>query len=201
MSTIPQRLRELADHGIVGGGEDTVELLREAAAALEAPVADAVPVAAEYPAGAVENGRAYAARLESSYQFECEAGPLSNCSDWHDLIRCFEHLAEWPANHLAAIAALQTQIASMKSSPATDAAPELPKPYDLQHDDAVPVVAYIYTETGSFAATAAKFYQTKFAAERACETFGGEAEALIRQRDHLATVAALQARIKVLGVK
>ena len=48
----------------------------------------------EFPAGAIVNGRTHIDRLESFYRFDCEAGPLINCDDWHGLKRCFEHLAE-----------------------------------------------------------------------------------------------------------
>ena len=48
--------------------------------------------AGEYPAGAIVNGRAHIERLEATYQFECDAGPLSNCKDWQGLKRCFEYL-------------------------------------------------------------------------------------------------------------
>lgn len=53
-----------------------------------------VAPAGEYPAGAIANGRTHIDRLESHYRFDCEAGPLSNCGDWHGLKRCFEHLAD-----------------------------------------------------------------------------------------------------------
>lgn len=49
----------------------------------------------DIPLGAIENGRVFADRLESDYSFECQAGPLRNCSDWQEFRRCFEHLAEW----------------------------------------------------------------------------------------------------------
>lgn len=58
-----------------------------------APKAEVAP-AGEYPAGAIANGRTHIDRLESHYRFDCEAGPLSNCGDWHGLKRCFEHLAD-----------------------------------------------------------------------------------------------------------
>lgn len=51
-------------------------------------------VAIEVPNGAIFNGNAYADRLET-YGFECEAGPLTNCNDWVELRRCFNHLADW----------------------------------------------------------------------------------------------------------
>lgn len=46
------------------------------------------------PLGAIENGRAFADRLEN-YQFECEGGNLNMCSDWQEFRRCFEYLSEW----------------------------------------------------------------------------------------------------------
>ncbi|ROT45054.1 hypothetical protein [Pusillimonas sp. NJUB218] len=52
---------------------------------------------ADLPAGAIENGRAFADRLETDYSFECQGGPLRNCSDWQEFRRCFEYLAEWAA--------------------------------------------------------------------------------------------------------
>lgn len=62
---------------------------------------------ADVPLGAIENGRAFADRLEA-YPFECEGGNLNMCSDWQELRRCFEHLSEW-AMH------------SQPETPATDA--------------------------------------------------------------------------------
>ncbi|HGM6805114.1 TPA: hypothetical protein ACKP8U_001497 [Serratia marcescens] len=69
----------------------------------------------EVPLGAIENGRAFADRLEA-YPFECQGGSLSMCSDWQELRRCFDHLSEWamhgqsetPASD-AALAAIQAQ--------------------------------------------------------------------------------------------
>ncbi|WP_204349833.1 hypothetical protein [Serratia marcescens] len=62
----------------------------------------------EVPLGAIENGRAFADRLEA-YPFECQGGSLSMCSDWQELRRCFDHLSEW-AMH------------GQSETPATDAA-------------------------------------------------------------------------------
>lgn len=61
---------------------------------LESVVAENAARKSEVPLGAIENGRAFADRLEA-YPFECQGGNLSMCSDWQELIRCFEHLAEW----------------------------------------------------------------------------------------------------------
>ena len=51
------------------------------------------PVAQDAPLGAIINGRTHMDRLEG-YPFECEAGPLTLCTDWVELRRCFEHLAD-----------------------------------------------------------------------------------------------------------
>lgn len=49
----------------------------------------------DFPHGAIENGRAYIERLQSQYDFECQAGPLRLCSDFQELVRCFEYMAEY----------------------------------------------------------------------------------------------------------
>ncbi|MEV8922730.1 hypothetical protein AB0045_17635 [Klebsiella pneumoniae] len=56
--------------------------------------AENVGLKSEVPLGAIENGRAFAERLEA-YLFECQGGNLNMCSDWQELRRCFEHLSEW----------------------------------------------------------------------------------------------------------
>lgn len=61
---------------------------------LESVVAENAARKSEVPLGAIENGRAFADRL-AAYPFECQGGNLSMCSDWQELICCFEHLAEW----------------------------------------------------------------------------------------------------------
>lgn len=61
----------------------------------------------DVPMGAIENGRAFAERLEA-YPFECQGGDLNMCSDWQELRRCFDHISEW-AMH------------SQQETPATDA--------------------------------------------------------------------------------
>jgi hypothetical protein len=69
----------------------------------------------EVPLGAIENGRAFADRLEA-YPFECQGGNLRMCSDWQELRRCLEHLSEWAMHGKsetpstdAALAAIQAQ--------------------------------------------------------------------------------------------
>lgn len=48
----------------------------------------------DHPTGAIVNGRVCIERLEYTYNFECEAGPLAMCDDWQRLRQCFEHLVE-----------------------------------------------------------------------------------------------------------
>ena len=59
--------------------------------------APSVPTTSEpvdFPAGAIVNGRTLMDRIEA-YPFESEGGDLRMCSDWHELRRCFEHLADY----------------------------------------------------------------------------------------------------------
>ena len=62
----------------------------------------------EIPNGAIENGRAFLQRLVDHYDFTCEAGSLANCTDYHEAVRCFEHITQWvsglsAAPHLPAV--------------------------------------------------------------------------------------------------
>ncbi|WP_205529866.1 hypothetical protein [Klebsiella pneumoniae] len=66
----------------------------ELAKAYQQMAAENVALKDEVPLGAIENGRAFADRLEA-YPFECQGGNLNMCSDWQELRRCFEHLSEW----------------------------------------------------------------------------------------------------------
>lgn len=50
--------------------------------------------AADFPLGAIINGRTHAERLEFT-GFECEGGNLLLCTDWVEFRRCFEHLADY----------------------------------------------------------------------------------------------------------
>lgn len=74
--------------------------IKTSLAALTAAPAPAVTEPAEeaagsdFPMGAIENGRAFADRLEQT-GLECPAGDLRMCSDWHEFRRCFEWLAAW----------------------------------------------------------------------------------------------------------
>ncbi|HAY0620863.1 TPA: hypothetical protein JS351_002703 [Escherichia coli] len=77
------------------------KLISDLATQLEVQLVRANALAAEnaglksdVPLGAIENGKAFADRLEN-YQFECEGGNLNMCSDWQELRRCLEYLSEW----------------------------------------------------------------------------------------------------------
>lgn len=61
----------------------------------------------EIPHGAIENGRAFLQRLADHYNFTCEAGSLSNCTDYHEAVRCFEFIAQWASELTAALPFLQ----------------------------------------------------------------------------------------------
>ncbi|EFF2874430.1 hNH endonuclease [Escherichia coli] len=71
--------------------DSAVKLAHEKFSALAAENAG---LKSDAPLGAIENGRAFADRLEN-YQFECEGGNLNMCSDWQEFRRCFEYLSEW----------------------------------------------------------------------------------------------------------
>ena len=57
----------------------------------------------DIPLGAIENGRAFAERLEAT-GLDCEAGDLKMCSDWQEFRQCFEFLAEWAISLSARLA-------------------------------------------------------------------------------------------------
>ncbi|MWM81285.1 DUF4752 domain-containing protein [Escherichia coli] len=84
-SKLETALRECRSAGI------TIDNLEDKCAALTAENAG---LKSDIPLGAIENGRAFAERLEN-YQFECEGGNLNMCSDWQEFRRCFEYLSEW----------------------------------------------------------------------------------------------------------
>ncbi|EOC8655762.1 hypothetical protein QBC88_000039 [Citrobacter freundii] len=87
--------------------EEVEKRISELEAKCAALAAENAGLKSEVPLGAIENGRAFAERLET-YPFECQGGNLNMCSDWQELRRCFEHLSEW-AMH------------GQKETPATDA--------------------------------------------------------------------------------
>lgn len=60
----------------------------------EGPSAEVSAMLADIPYGAIENGRAFADRLEA-YPFESQGGDLRLCTEWQEFRRCFEYLAEW----------------------------------------------------------------------------------------------------------
>ncbi|WP_139501564.1 hypothetical protein [Escherichia coli] len=90
------RANELAeDH------QKAIESIKQADAAVKlahekfsALAAENARLKSDIPLGAIENGRAFADRLEN-YQFECEGGNLNMCSDWQEFRRYFEYLSEW----------------------------------------------------------------------------------------------------------
>lgn len=65
------------------------------AARLAAEVSPPDGAMPERPNGALHNADAFAERLESIYDFECEAGPLRNCYEWTELRRCINALGEY----------------------------------------------------------------------------------------------------------
>lgn len=81
--------------------QKAIESIKQADAAVKlahekfsALAAENAGLKSDAPLGAIENGRAFADRLEN-YQFECEGGNLNMCSDWQEFRRCFEYLSEW----------------------------------------------------------------------------------------------------------
>ncbi|HAV8339507.1 TPA: hypothetical protein JLV25_001148 [Escherichia coli] len=81
--------------------QKAIESIKQADAAVKlahekfsALTAENAGMKSDIPLGAIENGRAFADRLEN-YQFECEGRNLNMCSDWQEFRRCFEYLSEW----------------------------------------------------------------------------------------------------------
>lgn len=74
----------------------------------------------EVPLGAIENGRAFADRLEV-YPFECEGGNLNMCSDWQEFRRCFEHISEWAMHGQSETPATDAFLAEVRASTADEA--------------------------------------------------------------------------------
>ncbi|EFA7375260.1 hypothetical protein C4N81_003458 [Escherichia coli] len=81
--------------------QKAIESIKQADAAVKlahekfsALAAENAGMKSDIPLGAIENGIAFADRLEN-YQFECEGGNLNMCSDWQEFRRCFEYLSEW----------------------------------------------------------------------------------------------------------
>ena len=109
--------------------EEGAEFLGEAD---DEAVPDQQPATGEpedFPAGAIVNGRTLMDRIEA-YPFESEGGDLRMCSDWHELRRCFEHLADYvsprpapsvPEQTIDKICYLATEIRFAKSDDAAQA--------------------------------------------------------------------------------
>lgn len=76
--------------------DQACEALRTAIQQAEAKTDEPV----DFPAGAIVNGRTLIERIEA-YPFESQGGGLRMCSDWHELRRCFEHLADYVSAHPA----------------------------------------------------------------------------------------------------
>lgn len=85
--------------------------------------AGGVREALDVPMGAIENGRVFAERLETT-GLECPAGDLRMCSDWQEFRRCFDFLAEW-AISVPARAAVERLDASLVG--AAEAIPATPQ--------------------------------------------------------------------------
>ncbi|EGC6344054.1 ead/Ea22-like family protein [Escherichia coli] len=96
MAELEANLAELAEDQqkaieSIKQADSAVKLAHEKFSAL---AAENARLKSDAPLGAIENGRAFADRLEN-YQFECEDGNLNMCSDWQEFRRCFEYLSEW----------------------------------------------------------------------------------------------------------
>lgn len=98
--------------------------------------AENVALKSEVPLGAIENGRAFADRLEA-YPFECQAGNLNMCSDWQELRRCFEHLSEWAMHGQSETSATDRIVAEAEARGIEKFAAKLQIPGDDQFFDAV----------------------------------------------------------------
>lgn len=116
--------------------------LAESQSKLTQMAAENAGLKADVPMGAIENGRAFAERLEA-YPFECQGGDLNMCSDWQELRRCFDHLSEW-AMH------------SQQETPATDAflAEVRASAVDSLIDIKTNQLARMHPDTHAFGATA-----------------------------------------------
>lgn len=83
-----------------------------------------------FPMGAIENGRAFADRLEMT-GLECPAGDIRMCSDWQEFRRCFDWLAQWALDH-ASLASDATALAKAEGlGQRADATPKNPLPGEI----------------------------------------------------------------------
>lgn len=145
--TSPDRIDALVEHADKQNAEITA--LRTALTALtaltsqlESVVAENAARKSEVPLGAIENGRAFADRLEA-YSFECQGGNLSMCSDWQELIRCFEHLAEWAMHGQDETPVTAAFLAEVRASGADECVRQLVISDDDDFSDAPNVCAMV----------------------------------------------------------
>ena len=108
---------------------------------LESVVAENAARKSEVPLGAIENGRAFADRL-AAYPFECQGGNLSMCSDWQELIRCFEHLAEWAMHGQDETPATDAFLAEVRASGVEMAANMLNHNHPLMSEAAEAILSH-----------------------------------------------------------
>lgn len=86
-------------------------LAREAELATSQMLIAQIP---EHPAGAIHNGRFAIERLENTYDFQEQMGHrLALCSDWQEVVRCFEYLA----SHAEQVAFLASSACTNKQKP------------------------------------------------------------------------------------
>ena len=72
---------------------------------------------ADFPTGAIENGRELMRRIEDHYTFiEVNGHHLSNCYEWLELRKCFEHLAGFTKHREDAERPLLERIEALESA-------------------------------------------------------------------------------------
>ncbi|WP_390889410.1 hypothetical protein [Lelliottia wanjuensis] len=136
MNELQQKLKESERYG---RQEDiTIENLERKVEQLAAE--NAALKQEEIPLGAIENGRAFADRLEA-YPFECQGGNLNMCSDWQELRRCFEHLSEWAMHGHAETPATDAILSEVRASGVDAAIEHLHKKFEGTGRVGVPVMA------------------------------------------------------------
>ena len=111
ISTVNELIQSLESAGELSIKETKVMALAKAYLDV---AAENMALKSEVPLGAIENGRAFADRLEA-YPFECQAGNLNMCSDWQELRRCFEHLSEWAMHGQSETPATDCIVAGIKA--------------------------------------------------------------------------------------
>lgn len=133
ISTVNELIQSLESAGELSIKETKVMALAKAYLDV---AAENVALKSEVPLGAIENGRAFADRLEA-YPFECQAGNLNMCSDWQELRRCFEHLSEWAMHGQSETPATDRIVAEAEARGVEKFAAKLRIPGDDQFFDAV----------------------------------------------------------------